>query len=206
MRPTLVMLSHHSRAETARVDSIRGLHHAGVKPRILESTTTTPSDAEVRRLAWFVAKKAEGNPDGLIFMEDDLVVLHPDRLKAFLVAPRPRYELVTLTLLRKELLGNYAGDPNGVQPLDMSLFSADRGFHGSMFMWLSAELVTRILSKPEEFMTDDGTRLTDPVTPSEVRRGRVCGFDFWLKDNVWSAASMEPNPVTHGNYPSTIRR
>lgn len=206
MTPTLVMLSHESRALTARRETLKQLAQAGVRPRLVESTTTKPSDAEVRRMAWHAIKKGEGNPDGLIFMEDDLLVLDPVRLAEFIASPKPRFELVTLTLLRKSLLGNYVGDPNSVQPLDMDLFSSDRGFHGTMFVWLSPAVVQRVIDRPEEFMTAGGDVLTEPVTPSEVRRGHVCGFDFWLKDNVWSAASMEPNPVTHGRYPSTIRR
>lgn len=209
MAPTMVMLSHKSRARTARRITLAGLERWGVQPQVFESTTDEPSDAEVKRMAWWAITSGQRNPDGVVFFEDDVVVVNGVALQEFLNGPRPEYDMVTLCLLRRSLLAGEwdtkAGEPR-LLPLNMPAFAADRGFHGSMGIWLSHDTVTLMARSREQFMTSEGGCITEPKHRSEFARGGPCGFDFWLKDYVGSAAVFAPEPLAHGVYPSTIRR
>lgn len=210
MNPSAVMISHYTRAETSRKATLAQLYSLGIHPIVTESIVRIGSDSEVKRMAWHAVMKADPI-DGVLFFEDDLVI-DPVRMLWFLAQPKPKFDLVVLCLLRE---GLYPYDLRvsmrfqtktrlHIAKLDRDLFSADRGFHGSMALWLSPRLVTRMRTNRTDFMYLDGKVLREPVTASERIRRKPCGFDFWLKDNVMSAAVVFPNPVDHAAAVSTL--
>lgn len=204
------MVSHVSRGglRGPRANTLAALANAGVMPHVLESTTSTPSDVEVKRMAYLALLHAGNSPDGLLFVEDDLMVDEVGlRWAMQLPLPHADYDLVTFCLLRESLLDDgEAGAGYHVRPLRMRAFHADKGFHGTMAVWLRQDLVQRGIDARLEFMQLDGSVLREPVTNAEVLRGKPCGFDFWLKDRATAAAALVPNVVQPDwTVPSTIR-
>jgi hypothetical protein len=196
------MISHVSRGGVGglREKSIAALNAAGVNPIVFESTVEKGSDTEVKRIAWHAV--AAGYGGSVLFFEDDITV-DASALRDFMRLPKGNHDVITLCLLRKSLLGNTTG--NGIVPIDQEAWSADRGFHGSMGLWLSTELVDWLVARKSDFMREDGTPITEPITASEVKRGKPCGFDFWLKDNAVNPGVMIPNPIGHlAGHQSTI--
>lgn len=189
-----VMISHFSRGGQGglREKSLEALKDAGVEATVFESTVQNGSDVEVKRIAWHAI--ASGMGHDVLFFEDDITV-NAKLLRAALSADKSNYDLVTLCLLRKSLIPDV--EATGLVPISLDNWSADKGFHGSMGLWLSKELVSKIVASRLEFMREDGTHVTTPITPSELKRGKPCGFDFWLKDRVSSPAVMLPNPIGH---------
>jgi hypothetical protein len=208
------MISHTSRAHVVRKRTVTNLQNAGVYPYITLSTAEHPSDAEVKRVAWYAATGGLFHPDGVLFFEDDLLI-NKERLKWFLEQPIPkRHDLVILCLLREslypreciaDLRSDTPTEETRIVPLDKEAFSAMRGFHGSMAMWLSPKLVETIFNNRPDFMEEGGGIITHPKNRSEMLRGKPCGFDFWLKDYAESPAVVFPNPVDHAPEPSVIK-
>jgi hypothetical protein len=213
MTPDAVMISHVSRAGNVRDESLRQLAAAGVRPRVFESNPERPADGEVKRLAWHAITSARANPHGVLFFEDDILV-DPIRLRRFLAGPVPQFDFVALCLLRKGLyaepelrvMEHKQPAESRLAPIDLRVFRADRGFHGTMGVWLSRDIIADAYDHPDTFMRHDGSCLTHPVNPSEVRRGKVCGFDFWLKDAVTHPAVLFPNAVDHAPSISVINQ
>jgi len=203
MNPIAVMLSHKSRS-VIRDQTLASL---GIPVDVLVDEGDTPSDANVKRLAWHLIDLNAGQAqDGILYFEDDLFV---DRssLKAFLDSDPCGHDLVILCLLRASLIPDrMTVKPPTLVPLDLEKFRADRGFHGSMALWVSPSLISEIRSHKESFMEPDGTALKTPKHRSEMLRGKVCGFDFWLKDFAATPAVWLPQPIRHRtDVPSTLR-
>lgn len=213
MTPTAVMISHSRRDPRVRERSLYELSKVGIDPIIVFSDAEPPSDREVKRQAWRALAHGELNPDGVLFFEDDILV-DEHRMLWFLTGGVPlEYDFVALCLLRLSLYPPNEREEavarrptvTRIAPINRTAFSADRGFHGTMGVWLSHTLVQRALEARDEFMSPDGGPLADPVTPSEHARGKVCGFDFWLKDRVRSPGVLFPNAIQHQpNTYSTI--
>lgn len=208
MNPGAVMISHHSRGGKSglRAQSLQQLALAGARPDVMISTVERGSDAEVKRISWWAISTARDNPDGVLFFEDDILV-DSIGLEWFARGPRPAHDLVLLCTLRASLHGvPRPQEPYHLAPIPRERFAAERGFHGCMGMWLSADLVDTIVSSRSHFMAPDDQPATTPVTPTEVRRGKVCGFDFWLRDFVNDPASLLPDVIKHrSDARSTIR-
>lgn len=197
---TAAMLSHASRAETFRPETLRVLAAAGIRPQVIESTYSGPTpDAEVRAKAYDALVLAKGG--GLLFLEDDLDArpfLLPRHLAmaeatgvttAFCAVNQRHYPPGTLSrsTLKAELL-------------PIPAYDASRGFHGSMAVYLPPAFVQYGLDHPEEFRQPDGSLLTQHVIAPDVERGKVCGFDFWIKHHARRFGGMlvaVPNSVDH---------
>jgi hypothetical protein len=198
------MLSHVTRANSVRERSLQQLATAGITPTVIESTVTTPGDTEVKRQAWHALSLGADNPHGVMFFEDDILV-DAHRMLWFLTGPVPTHDLVALCLLRLKLypleavrvMAGRVPTTTSIIPIEREAFRSDRGFHGTMGIWLSAQLVATALANKNEFMLDDGGLLSEPVTPSEMARGKPCGFDFWLKDRAQRPAVLFPNAIDH---------
>lgn len=201
------MLSHVSRAHTVRAESLRQLEAASIKPRIIESHATTRSDAEVRRRAYDAFSFASEDTDGLVFFEDDIYVNAP-LLNRQLTTAVNLGEVVALCALRLSLYppGIRRQIERGEQPregiYELVNHAAYRGFHGSQAVYLPPDLITYALDRPQEFMDPDGKPLTVPSVPADVERGKVTGFDFWLKCRVDRMFVAVPNPVDHADAPT----
>jgi hypothetical protein len=191
---TPVMISHFTRGGPGglREQSIAALNEAGINPIVFESTVQNGSDVEVKRIAWHAISSGFGG--SVLFFEDDITV-DPVALRAFMNMDKGDHDVITLCLLRKSLLGDVKRE--GIVPIRKEAWSADRGFHGSMGLWLSTVMVDWLVARKGDFMRKDGTPIKHPITPSELRRGKPCGFDFWLKDNAMKPAVMLPNPIGH---------
>jgi len=212
--PIAVMISHVSRGFTGglRDQSLAALSRADVYPTVVVSTITPGSDVEVKRIAWHAIHHGLHHPDGLLFFEDDITV-EASTMRAALAIDYGDHDVITFCLLRRTLLpashqDRYShGQAPYVVPIGREDWSDDkRGFHGSMGLWLSPDLVRRAVAAKSEFMTATGEVLRDPVTPAEVARGKPCGFDFWLRDRALSPATIMPNPIGHRtDQESTIK-
>lgn len=180
-----VMISHKSRALTLRIESLAQLASVGIKPVVIESTYDgdNPS-AEVRRLGYEALKY--GNDQGLLFFEDDIIVnadllpWHIERarraklLVAFCAVNKRhyKYSIMRDVELGAKLYPHFARIPR---------YDDDMGFHGSMAMFLPPRLVVYGLARQTEFQQPDGSCLENPVIPPDYQRGKVTGFDFWIK-------------------------
>jgi len=208
------MISHVSRGHAGglREQSLKALAVAGIHPTVIISTVLTGSDVEVKRVAWHAIHHGLNHPHGLLFFEDDITV-EASTLQAALDLDFGTHDVITLCLLRRTLLPaahqeRYSdGRTPYVVPIGRGDWADDkRGFHGSMGLWLSPELVRRAVAAKLEFMTTTGEVLREPVTPAEVARGKPCGFDFWLRDRALSPATIIPNPIGHRtDQDSTIK-
>lgn len=201
-----VMVSHESRTEV-RERTLEQLRRVDVVPRVLISTNRDPSlaDAEVRLLGGLACRIADAANAGLLFLEDDLLVdthLFPRHLTMAESLGHP----VTFCLLREALY------PLGIRdclkrkrPLPVSIVhlngaDADRGFHGSMAVYLPRAMTSYAAENPHDFMTDDGAHLTEPVLVADKVRHKVCGFDFWVKEVSASFGGLHaaiPNSIDH---------
>lgn len=189
------MLSHVSRRDTIRK---RTLEQLPVAPIVVESFATSGTDAEVRRKAYECMRHAEGD---MVFLEDDLKVNAPLFLRQVERA-KNLGEVTVFCLLRKSLYPAWAlrsSAPEGLVP--MVGFDAYRGFHGTMAVYLPESLVSYALAHPEEFH-DNGEPLKKPVVPADFERGKVTGFDFWLKCRARRMFVAIPNPIDHADPPS----
>src|SRR5690606_25671474 len=152
---------------------------AGVHPIVVESTYDGPTpDAEVRARAYDALRLAEG--DALVFLEDDLdirpglfhrhlgMAVAAGCVTAFCAVNRRHYPVGALD--QAALPAPWAPSPSD---------AADRGFHGSMAVYVPAAMVTHALLRRSEFQAPDGSPLTHPVIPPDFARGKVTGFDFW---------------------------
>lgn len=194
------MLSHASRAAATRAKSLARLAAAGVHPTVVESTYAGPTpDAEVRARAFDALALAEG--DALVFLEDDLDV-RPDLFRrhlamavaanavtAFCAVNRRHYPPGVLS--RSSLPAYLAPIP---------AYAADRGFHGSMALYIPPAMVAHALLRRDEFQLPNGSPLTRPVIPPDFARGKVTGFDFWVKHTAPQFGGMLvalPNSIQH---------
>lgn len=200
---TFVMLSHVSRRDTARAASLQQLACAGIHPHLVESHAATPSDAEVRRRAYDALQLAR---DALVFFEDDILV-RPDLLhKHLALASVAR----TTTALCAVNARHYPPAALTEAPMRVRLepipnYAANRGFHGSMALYLPRVMVEHGRAHPEEFMRPDGAPLDRPVIPPDHLRGKVTGFDFWVKHTAQAFGGMLvalPNSVDHDDHGS----
>src|SRR5690625_798441 len=180
-----VMISHESRALTMRVESLTQLASVGIKPVVIESTYDGDNpDAEVRRLGYEALK--HGTSEGLLFFEDDIIV-NPELLPWHIERARRAQLLAALcTVNERHYNPNVLRDIKEGAPLKprfarIPRYDADRGFHGSMALYLPPKLVVYGLARQTEFQQPDGSHLEHPVIPPDYQRGKVTGFDFWIK-------------------------
>lgn len=210
-----VMVSHESR-EDVRARTLEQLRKVDVIPRVLISVNRDPSlaDAEVRLLGGIACRIADAANAGLLFLEDDLLVdahLFPRHVSMAESLGHP----VTFCLLREALY------PLGIRdclkrkrPLPVSIVhlngaDADRGFHGSMAVYLPRAMTSYAAENPHDFMTDDGRHLTEPVLVADKVRHKVCGFDFWVKEVSASFGGLHaaiPNSIDHVHETSVRAR
>lgn len=195
-----VMLSHASRAATTRARTLARLAAAGVIPSVVESHYSGPHpDAEVRARAFDALALAEG--DALVFLEDDIDVrpglfhrhlgmaVAAGCVTAFCAVNKRHYPVGALQ--QAALPAHLAPIPN---------YAADRGFHGSMALYIPPAMVTHALLRRDEFQLPDGGPLQHPVIPPDFARGKVTGFDFWVKHTAPQFGGMLvalPNSVRH---------
>lgn len=203
---TFVMLSHESRVES-RLRSLDSFPLCATV-HIVESTYSGPNpDAEVRARAYDALTLARGG--GLVFLEDDIEIrplfrrhldlaITADRITAFCAVNERHYPPGTLE--RDALPVTLAPIPN---------YDADRGFHGSMAVYVPARVVEYGVEREREFRNEDGGPLEHPVIPPDHLRRKVTGFDFWLKHTARKFGGMYvalPNSVNHvsrhGTWPS----
>lgn len=199
-RTTAVMLSHASRAETYRPESLRALATAGIRPQVIESTYQGPTpDAEVRAKAYDALLLAQGG--GLLFLEDDLDA-RPFLLPRHLaLAEAAQVTTVLCAVNRRHYPPGVLDQPAlKAELLPMPAYDADRGYHGSMAVYVPPALVQHGLERRHEFQQPDGSALTEPVIEPDHRRRKVTGFDFWLKDAACHHGGIfvaVPNSVDH---------
>lgn len=100
-------------------------------------------------------------------------------------------------------------------------YGAAGGFHGSMCVWVPPAIVERAATDWHEFinhpvddtnapgMPADLRHLTEPVLDLDRQRGKITGFDFWLRERAPEHGGIMvaiPNPVDHlGDNPCTER-
>lgn len=207
---TFVMLSHETRV-ASRAASLASLAQAGVEPELVISTYTGPTpDAEHRRAAFTAVTYAHSRSEALVFLEDDIEA-RPDLLQRH-VDMAAAADVITVFCAVNER--HY---PDGVleqAELPVSLapipnYDADRGFHGSMAVFVPQRVVEYGVAHPEQFQQPDGSPLERPVIEPDHKRGKVTGFDFWLKSVARRFGGMLvalPNSVNHvsrhGTWPS----
>lgn len=193
------MLSHVDRVHS-RARSLKALLAAHVRPQVVIShyRGSTP-DAEVRARAFDALRLAEGG--GLVFLEDDIDV----RAELFQRHVRMAERADTVTAFCAVNERHY---PRGIigkashraQLVGIPNYNHDRGFHGSMALYLPPAMVTHALLRRDEFQLPDGGPLQHPVIPPDFARGKVTGFDFWVKHTSPQFGGMQvalPNSVQH---------
>lgn len=205
----LVMLSHASRTES-RTKSLASLARATALPvTVIESTYTGPTpDAEVRARGYDALMAASGRD--MVFLEDDIEV-HPDLFRRHLLMAAAAGVVTVFCAV------NARHYPPGIldevtldaELLPLPNFDADRGYHGSMAVFIPQAVVEHGLNRRHEFQRPDGSPLTQPVIEPDRLRGKVTGFDFWLKHTARAFGGMlvaVPNSVNHvsrhGTWPS----
>lgn len=207
--PVFVMLSHESR-RSSRSRSSASVRAAGAKVdvAIMSEYTGIHPDAEVRRRGYDALSESKG--DGIVFLEDDIEVrtdlfqrhvnmaVAADRITVFCAVNKRHYP--------PGVLGKPAL-PVSLEPIPN--YDADRGFHGSMAVYIPEKVVQYGLLHPGEFMEPRGGRLEHLVIEPDRLRGKVTGFDFWLKHTARQFGGMLvalPNSVNHvsrkGTWPS----
>lgn len=207
---TFVMLSHVDNRES-RDRSLASLAAAGVTPEVLLSFYRGPHpDAEVRRAGYDALSAAYTAGGALVFLEDDIEV-RPDLFRRHVAMAEEADVITAFCAVNKR---HY---PPGVldrDSLPVSLapipdYDADRGFHGSMAVYVPARVVEYAIDRQEEFQEADGSPLERPVIPPDFARRKVTGFDFWLKHTARKFGGMLvalPNSVNHvsrhGTWPS----
>lgn len=108
-----------------------------------------------------------------------------------------------------------------VMPHYRESHGANGGFHGSMCVWIPPAIVSRATTDWHEFinhpvddtnapgMPADLRHLTEPVLDLDRQRGKITGFDFWLRERAPEYGGImvaTPNPVDHvGDNPDTER-
>jgi len=197
--PAFVMLSHASRALGLRRESIAHLAAAGVTPSVVESTATAGTDAEVRRRAYDALALA--NDAGLVFLEDDILVRPSLFVRHVHMAVDAAAVTVFCAVNERHYPPRMLDRPTLTASLTpMPAYDADRGYHGSMAVYLPPALVAHGLARPHEFMQPDGTPLEHPVIEPDRARGKVTGFDFWIKHHARAFGGILvalPNSVDH---------
>lgn len=207
-----VMLSHVSRASTRRPKSVEQLRAAGIEPVIVESVAERVAHTapEVRRRGYDALKIAAGDPDGLVFYEDDVLVNPRLYLRHLRMAVDAR-AVVTFCALKPRLY------PPGVSKaarlpvtlLPVPAYDENKGWFGSQAVYLPPAMVAYGLDHPEEFMQPDGSPLAEPVVQADVWRGFVTGFDFWIKSRARLFGGIfvaVPNSVDHDDQGSVRLR
>lgn len=193
------MLSHVERVES-RAASLLALQHAGVRPEVVIShyRGSTP-DAEVRARAFDALTLAEGR--ALVFFEDDIDV-RPELFQRH-VRMAERADTVTAFCAVNERhypRGIIGKASHRAQLVGIPNYNADRGFHGSMALYVPPAMVAFALGRRSEFQQVDGTPLSFPVIEPDRLRGKVTGFDFWVKHHAAAFNGMlvaVPNSVQH---------
>lgn len=207
--PVFVMLSHESR-RSSRSRSSASVLAAGAKVDvvIMSEYTGLHPGAEVRRRGYDALEESKGA--GIVFLEDDIecrpdlftrhvaMAVEADTITAFCAVNKRHYPPGTLD--QKAL-------PVSLAPIPA--YDADRGFHGSMAVYIPQKVVEYGLLHPGEFMEPNGGRLEHLVIEPDRLRGKVTGFDFWLKHIAPLFGGMLvalPNSVNHasrhGTWPS----
>lgn len=211
---TFVMLSHVDNRES-RERSLASLATANVTPGVLLSFYRGPNpDAEVRRAGYDALSVAYTAGGPLVFLEDDIEVrpdlfqrhvgmaVEADVITAFCAVNKRHYPHGVL---------EQATLPVSLEPIPN--YDADRGFHGSMAVYVPARVVEYAVEREEEFREPDASPLERPVIAPDFARRKVTGFDFWLKHTARRFGGMYvalPNSVDHvsryGTWPSLTYR
>jgi hypothetical protein len=172
------------------------------------------ADAEVRLLGGLACHVAAAAGTSLLFLEDDLLV-NAHLFRRHLQEAEARQVPVTFCLIRESLY------PLGVRdcikrkrPLPVTIVrlvgaDADRGFHGSMAVFLPKAMTAYAGENPGDFMNADGSHLRHPVLVADKLRNKVCGFDFWVKEVSNAFGGLHagiPNSVDHLDPPSVRAR
>jgi len=199
MTPAFVMLSHESRADSYRKESLAQLAAAGITPIVIESTATSGTDAEVRRRAYDALEHATAA--GLVFLEDDIHVRSSLFLRHVAMAIDAQAVTVFCAVNQRHYPPGTLFQPSLIASLaPMPAYDDNRGYHGSMAVYLPPALVAHGLTHPHEFMRADGSPLTTPVITPDHQRGKVTGFDFWIKHHARAFGGILvalPNSVDH---------
>lgn len=207
---TFVMLSHETRVES-RAASLASLATAGVTPEVLLSFYRGPNpDAEVRRAGYDALSAAYTAGGPLVFLEDDIQV-RPELFRRHVAMAEEADVITAFCAVNKRHYppGTLERDALPVSLEPIPNYGADRGFHGSMAVYIPARVVEYAIDREEEFQEADGGPLERPVIPPDFARRKVTGFDFWLKHTASHFGGMYvalPNSVNHvsrhGTWPS----
>lgn len=162
-------------------------------------------------LAWERRTAAKAADDNASFYQREPIIVfcavqerhHPPQLRIDALRGRPvRPQIVPMPHYRET-------------------YGAAGGYHGSMCVWIPPAVVTRAALDWHEFINapiddtaapgtpPDARHLTEPVLELDKQRGKITGFDFWLRERAPEYGGMMvavPNPVDHlGDDPAAER-
>jgi hypothetical protein len=187
-----------------------------------ENEDPTRADEDVRQGGIIAARayraSAADQFSGFIWLEDDILI-HPESFASamhqMLIIRRC---ITTFCLIRDSL-----ADPSAIQDaiteyrrtgevvlVPLHGVEKNRGFHGSMAVYVPDHIVQYMTRNPQQFESVNG-RPIERIAPDR-ERGKITGFDFWLKDvslrmpgTVGPMLAAFPNPVQHRDLPSVTR-
>ena len=187
-----------------------------------ENEDPTRADEDVRLGGLIAAHRYRSSGadqfTGFLWFEDDILI-HPESfanaVHQMLIIRRC---ITTFCLLRDSL-----ADPSAIQDamttyqktgevtlVPLHGVEKNRGFHGSMAVYVPEVVVQYLERHPQQFTSIDGAPI-ERIAPDR-ERGKTTGFDFWLKDvstripgTVSPMLAAFPNPVQHRDLPSVTR-
>lgn len=205
-----MLLTHESRG-ASRARSLQELARAGITPDVLISHNEhAPADADVRLQAYNALSIAYAYESSLVFFEDDIQV-RPDLLTRHITLAEEAGVITVFCGVNARLYppGTLNEPALPVRLAPIPNYDADRGFHGSMAIYVPVPVVEYGVAHPGQFHAEDGGHLTNPTIEPDRLRGKVTGFDFWLKSVARRFGGMLmalPNSVNHasrhGTWPS----
>lgn len=216
---TAVLITTPRRRGTTLPRALAGLAAADIFPEVVTDTATRgDKDARVRRLGLVAARIAARAGRPLLFLEDDIRVTDP-ALLAHQIDAAVRADRITLLCAVNAAhypLGTFP-KPAGrtvarLAPMPAPTAARGRqgGMHGSMAVMIPPRVVEAAVSHPLDLADADGQPLRQPAIRADHERGRIVGFDFWLKDvaaTFGGALVAIPNPIDHmGDGPSEAWR
>lgn len=212
--PTTTILVTHDSRERERAETLRQLALARVHPALQISTNRDPNlaDAEVRRLGGLACRIAHVKGTALLFLEDDIDVDARTFPRHLAIAEQLQVP-TTFCVLRPSLWsGGITRALAKRRPMPVSLVpltgvAEDRGFHGSMAVFLPRAMVAHAAMAWREFERPDGGPLLAPAINADRLRGKVTGFDFWIKENAGAFGGLHgalPNSVDHRS-PASVK-